>query len=129
MNRYRPLLLAITCLTALAAANKRIANILKSAEPDPDARVEPSLFDAAEEDALFRSLQELSREHASRLERRDYEGVLERLASLRGPVDAFFDGVMVMADDPEQRRNRIALLTQLRERFLDVADLSLIPTS
>lgn len=114
---------------SLAAANKRIANILKSADADPDAPVEPSLFAASEEDALFRSLQELSTEHASRLARRDYEGALERLASLRGAVDAFFDGVMVMTDDPEQQRNRIALLTQLRQRFLDVADLSLIPTN
>ena len=59
----------------------------------------------------------------------DYEGALERLASLREPVDAFFDGVMVMTDDADQQRNRLALLSELRARFLDVADLSCIPTS
>ena len=114
---------------SLAAANKRIANILKSAQADPAATVEPALFQASEEDALFASLQKISTDHATSLERRDYGGALERLATLKDPVDAFFDGVMVMTDDADQQRNRIALLTQLRQRFLDVADLSCIPTS
>jgi len=114
---------------SLAAANKRIANILKSADAGPDLAVEPALFEADEERALFAALQAISQDHADRLEHRDYEGALERLAELRDPVDAFFDGVMVMTDDVGRQRNRIALLTELRQRFLDVADLSCITTN
>jgi len=114
---------------SLAAANKRIANILKSADADPDSRTDPALFEATEEKALFKALQDLSQAHAGSLERRDYEAALERLATLKEPVDAFFDGVMVMADDMGLQRNRIALLTELRQRFLDIADLSCIPSN
>ncbi|MGI9344340.1 MAG: glycine--tRNA ligase subunit beta [Gammaproteobacteria bacterium] len=114
---------------SLAAANKRIANILKSADVAGHESVEPQLFDAQEEKKLFATLQDLSAQHASSLEQRDYEATLERLASLRAPVDAFFDGVMVMTDDAELQRNRLALLTELRQRFLDVADLSCISTT
>jgi glycyl-tRNA synthetase beta chain len=58
------------------------------------------------------------------LQQRDYRAVMERLASLREPVDAFFDEVMVMAEDPAQKANRLALLSQMRELFLHTADLS-----
>ncbi|MFQ5634576.1 MAG: glycine--tRNA ligase subunit beta, partial [Gammaproteobacteria bacterium] len=112
---------------SLAAANKRIANILKSVDADPGGHVDTALFEADEERALFAAIQELASDHAASLARGDYEGALERLAGLRGQVDAFFDGVMVMTEDPERQRNRIALLTELRRRFLDVADLSCIP--
>jgi glycyl-tRNA synthetase beta chain len=113
---------------SLAAANKRIANILKSAAAEPARGVDPALLAEAAERALFAALQDLSDAHADSLARRDYEATLERLASLRVPVDAFFDDVMVMTDDPDQQHNRLALLTELRRRFLDVADLSCIPT-
>lgn len=113
---------------SLAAANKRISNILKSADADPDLGVDAALFVEKEEKALYAALQEISAAHAASLESRDYETALERLAALRTPVDSFFDGVMVMTDDVGQQQNRIALLTELRRRFLDVADLSCIPT-
>ena len=114
---------------SLASANKRIANILKSAGADQDHRVDPALLEAAEEKSLYAALQDLSQAHAENLERRDYEATLEQLAALREPVDAFFDGVMVMTDDMSLQRNRVALLTELRQRFLDVADLSCIPSN
>jgi len=59
----------------------------------------------------------------------DYVGVLRSLAGLRTPVDAFFDGVMVMTDDAAKRRNRLALLGGLRRMFLQVADISLLQSS
>ncbi|TDJ45838.1 MAG: glycine--tRNA ligase subunit beta [Gammaproteobacteria bacterium] len=114
---------------ALAAANKRIANILKSADAEQNGRVEPALFAAAEEQHLYEVLQSLADAHAGNLARRDYEAVLLGLASLRTPIDAFFDNVMVMTDDVEQQRNRLVLLTELRRCFLDVADLSCIPVN
>jgi glycyl-tRNA synthetase beta chain len=66
--------------------------------------------------------------HQADLKARNYAGVLRNLAELREPVDAFFDSVMVMAEDKAQRNNRLAQLTLLRELFLDVADLSCIPS-
>ncbi len=114
---------------SLAAANKRIANILKSADAGRDGRIDPALFDAAEEKHLYEVLQSLADAHAGNLARRDYEAVLLGLATLKNPVDAFFDGVMVMTDDVDRQRNRLVLLTELRRYFLDVADLSCIPIS
>jgi glycyl-tRNA synthetase beta chain len=114
---------------SLAAANKRIANILKSADTDAGNKVDSTLFDEVQETTLFKALMDVSHAHAESLERRDYQEALERLASLREPVDAFFDDVMVMTDDADQRRNRVALLSELRQRFLDIADLSCIHSS
>ena len=114
---------------SLAAANKRIANILKSADTGGDLQINTALLQEPAEQALYAALQELTPAHAKSLEERDYEQALTRLATLREPVDAFFDGVMVMAKDADLQRNRIALLTELRQRFLDVADLSCIPSA
>ncbi len=60
------------------------------------------------------------------IEKRRYVDTLRALAALRAPVDAFFDGVMVMADDPAKRQNRLALLAGLRRMFLQVADISVL---
>lgn len=114
---------------SLAAANKRIANILKSADTDAGDKVDSKLFDEVPETTLFKALMDVSHAHAESLERRDYREALERLASLREPVDAFFDDVMVMTEDADRRRNRVALLSELRQRFLDIADLSCIHSS
>lgn len=112
---------------SLALANKRIANILRGADEQAPDAVRPELFEAAEESELHEAVAHILGTHADRLERRDYAAVLTELAALRAPVDAFFDGVMVMADDDAVRGNRLALLKRLRHLFLDVADLSLIP--
>jgi glycyl-tRNA synthetase beta chain len=114
---------------SLAAANKRIANILKSADTDADGKVDPSLFDEVQETTLFKALKDVSHAHVQSLDGRNYLEALERLSSLREPVDAFFDDVMVMTEDTGKRRNRVALLGELRQRFLDIADLSCIHSS
>jgi glycyl-tRNA synthetase beta chain len=109
---------------SLAAANKRIANILKKAEgPSGDAVKEKLLTDPAEI-ALAKALESARETVAPMLEAREYTDVLTTLAELRGPVDHFFDDVMVMADDKATRNNRLSLLGELRALFLDVADIS-----
>jgi glycyl-tRNA synthetase beta chain len=112
---------------SLAVANKRIANILKGVTDDIPPAVDPALFESQEEQQLHDAVGGLSALHQSGLAERRYGEVLSRLAALRDPVDAFFTKVMVMTDDVGRRRNRLALLQQLRRLFLDVADLSCLP--
>jgi glycyl-tRNA synthetase beta chain len=116
---------------ALASANKRIANILRKAEEgrtpvDPNA-LQAGVLQQAEERGLFETLERLRPAVESLLDRRDYTPAMQQLAGLRPAVDAFFDKVMVMADDPAVRTNRLALLARLRALFLRVADLSRLP--
>jgi glycyl-tRNA synthetase beta chain len=117
--------LRLPAAESLAMANKRIANILRGA--DADGEVRPELFEADEETELYRAVDALTPSHAAHVAARDYVAVLTDLAALKEPVDAFFDAVLVMAEDPALRNNRLALLQRLRNLFLDVADLSLIP--
>ena len=112
---------------ALAAANKRVSNLLAKAEKfESTGEVSADLLHEEAERALARTLAELDAENREDLAAGHYGEALRRLAALQAPVDAFFDGVMVNADDPELRRNRLALLTQLRQQFLAVADISLL---
>jgi glycyl-tRNA synthetase beta chain len=113
---------------SLAQANKRIANILRNTPVDPGALVDPDLFESGEELALHTAVAAARDAHQAALAQRDYRTSLVRLAALRAPVDAFFDAVLVMAEDPARRRNRLAQLQGLRGMFLDVADLSCLPT-
>jgi glycyl-tRNA synthetase beta chain len=108
----------------LAAANKRIRNILRQSEGAAPGAVEPSLLTEAAERALADAMGALSTEVESLFDQGDYEPALTRLAGLRVPVDAFFDEVMVMAEDEALRRNRLALLSELSALFLRAADLS-----
>jgi len=103
---------------AVAAANKRIANILKKAELRP-GEVNASLFVEDAESALFDALQKAESDFPQAP-----EAQLQVLAGLRAPVDRFFDDVMVMADDEKLRNNRLALLARLRVLFLKLADIS-----
>ncbi|QLB15615.1 glycine--tRNA ligase subunit beta [Mannheimia granulomatis] len=110
---------------ALAAANKRVSNILAKAdiaigEIDVSACVEPA------EKALAESVLALSTEVQPLIANGDYTAVLDKLANLRQPVDAFFDGVMVNAEDQKLRQNRLAILSTLQGLFLQVADISLL---
>ncbi|OBS09381.1 glycine--tRNA ligase subunit beta [Acidihalobacter prosperus] len=109
---------------SLAAANKRIRNLLRQAGDDAGAAVAQAQLTEAAERALFEALTAAEAETAPLFERGDYGQALARLAGLRMPVDAFFDAVMVMAEDAGVRRNRIALLARLSELFLRVADIS-----
>jgi len=109
---------------SLAAANKRIKNILRQADVSVPDRFEPALFSEAEERGLAERIDALSSEVAPLLQARDYEQALKRLARLREPVDNFFDRVMVMVDDDKVRTNRLALLQALMVLFTEIADVS-----
>ena len=109
---------------ALAAANKRIGNILRKNPGEVPMRVDVALFEHDAENALFAAAVAAGEDAGAMLANSDYGGVLSRLAALREPIDTFFDEVMVMAEDPGRRGNRLALLTQLRGLFLQVADVS-----
>jgi glycyl-tRNA synthetase beta chain len=115
---------ALPAAASLAAANKRVANILRQAGLEESLQPDPDLMAEKEEQALNAALQALRADVEPLLQQRDYRAAMERLASLREPVDAFFDEVMVMAEDPAQKANRLALLSQMRELFLHTADLS-----
>tara|TARA_R110000822_G_scaffold187752_10_gene326638 strand:- start:17965 stop:20058 length:2094 start_codon:yes stop_codon:yes gene_type:complete len=115
---------------ALAAANKRVSNILsKQVDSTIPVEVDNTLLVDSAEKALALSLAELTTEVKPLLQDRDYTEVLKQLARLRQPVDQFFDDVMVMVDDDTLRNNRLALLQQLRNLFLEVADISLLAPS
>jgi glycyl-tRNA synthetase beta chain len=109
---------------ALAAANKRIRNILRKVEGDIPSNVDATLLKESAEQALHEALSHALKDTDASLNARDYVGVLSRLAQLRPQVDAFFDGVMVMDENIAIRNNRLALLNQLAARFESVADIS-----
>jgi glycyl-tRNA synthetase beta chain len=109
---------------SLAAANKRIRNILRKAETAiPDTFKKDLLQDPAEQ-KLAAAITALEKKAGPLFEQRDYTGALQELAALQAPVDAFFDDVMVMAEDTALRDNRLALLKVLSELFLRIADIS-----
>ena len=109
---------------SLAAANKRIANILRKAGDPEGLRVKTKLLELDAEKTLHNALQNSREKVAPMLKNRRYAEILNELADLRDPVDRFFDEVMVMADDEAVKNNRLALLGELRSLFLDVADIS-----
>jgi glycyl-tRNA synthetase beta chain len=108
---------------ALAAANKRIANILKKAG-EVDAHVSEVLLQAPAEVALYAAMKEVVPQANTQFEAGDYTASLQTLAALRAPVDAFFDGVMVNAEEMDLRLNRQGLLKSLHDAMNRVADLS-----
>ena len=108
---------------ALAAANKRISNILKKADA-VDPHVSPVLLSEPAEIALHAAMQTIAPEASARFDAGDYTASLQSLAALRAPVDAFFDGVMVNAEQLDVRLNRLGLLQSLHDAMNRVADLS-----
>lgn len=114
--------------TALAAANKRIRNILKKnvAEGSSLPAVSAALLQEAAERELHSALSQLQAPVQAALAAHDYTAALKQLAGLRAPVDTFFDSVMVMADDLAVRHNRLALLAELSALMNQVADISLL---
>jgi glycyl-tRNA synthetase beta chain len=110
---------------ALAAANKRVANILAKETLSGNDVDSSQLIEPAEQ-LLFQALQQLQLEISPLLATRHYTEALSQLAALRQPIDAFFENVMVMAEDQHLRRNRLHLLAQLRALFTQVADISLL---
>lgn len=109
---------------SLTAANKRISNILKkSSDAIPEKWSTNTLIDQ-EEKHLANEVDALIPELNPLFEQQDYENAMKKLVSLKGSIDAFFDKVMVMSDDDELRKNRLALLNTIRNQFLRVADIS-----
>ena len=111
---------------ALAAANKRVSNILAKLEEAPPEEIDGALLEDEAEQTLTDLVVNAYERSEPLLEEGNYEAVLALLAKLREPVDAFFEDVMVMAEDPAVRGNRLALLSFLRDLFLNVADISLL---
>jgi len=116
---------------SLAAANKRVANILRKQAEEAGAPVvghvvHPVHFEADAERELADALASAQSDTAVALAAGDYTAVLARLSQLQAPVDTFFDSVLVNADDPAVRANRLALLGQLKAQFSAIADIALL---
>lgn len=111
---------------SLAAANKRIANILKKSASEAAEYVSEDLLHEQAEKDLWQAIKQLEQSNTSKLQACDYVAVLQALASLRAPVDSFFDSVMVNADDLHVRANRLALLRTIALQFNAVGDISLL---
>jgi glycyl-tRNA synthetase beta chain len=112
--------------TALAAANKRVANILAKVEGELPTAINQSLLQAGAEQALAQALLSQQQAATALVAAGDYNANLTQLAGLRVVIDQFFDEVMVNVEDQAVRNNRLALLNQLRQAFLQVADISLL---
>ncbi|OOF64708.1 glycine--tRNA ligase subunit beta [Rodentibacter sp. Ppn85] len=111
---------------ALASANKRVSNILAKVEGEISSQIDRTLLLEEEEKVLAEQVLALQSELSPLFEQGKYQAALDRLAGLREAVDNFFDKVMVNADDPKLRQNRLAILNNLRNLFLQVADISLL---
>jgi glycyl-tRNA synthetase beta chain len=112
---------------ALCAANKRIGNILKKSE-GASAAIESSVLVEPAEQALAKILAEIAPKAEQAFASQDYTSALKQLAALRAPVDAFFESVMVNAEDPKLRANRLGLLASLSRAMNQVADISRLAT-
>lgn len=112
---------------ALAGANKRIRNILRRASSEVPSTVDAAVLQEPAEKSLHQAVEQAAADVEPLLAQHRYEAALTRLAQLRQPVDQFFDQVMVMADDPRLRNNRLALLQRLESLFLRIADISRLP--
>jgi glycyl-tRNA synthetase beta chain len=108
---------------ALAAANKRIGNLLRQADDGAVAVLDPDLLEAGAEQALAAALAAAEADTGPLAAAGNYVAVLKRLAALRDPVDRYLQDVLVMAPDPALRANRLALLARVQRQFLAVADI------
>ncbi|MCG3730745.1 glycine--tRNA ligase subunit beta [Vibrio cincinnatiensis] len=111
---------------ALAAANKRVGNILAKFDGELATEIDLALLQEAAEKTLAESVEVMSEALEPAFATGNYQQALSKLAELREPVDAFFDNVMVMADDEALKKNRLTLLNNLRNLFLQIADISLL---
>ncbi|EGR2797719.1 glycine--tRNA ligase subunit beta [Vibrio navarrensis] len=111
---------------SLAAANKRVGNILAKFEGELPTEIDLSLLQEDAEKALAENVEVLTEALEPAFATGNYQQALSQLAALREPVDAFFDNVMVMADDEALKKNRLTLLNNLRNLFLQIADISLL---
>jgi glycyl-tRNA synthetase beta chain len=114
---------------ALAAANKRVANILSKLVSLPDTNVSEDLLQETAELELHKQLQQVMQQTNPLIEKQKFTEALSKMASLQGPLDEFFDQVMVNTDEAKLRENRQALLYQIRQLFLQIADISFLQSS
>lgn len=112
--------------SSLAAANKRVSNILKKQEKTHFKATNSALFEFEAEHVLAKKLVEREKIVDALYEKADYEKALSELATLKEPIDQFFDSVMIMVDDEKKKQNRLALLASIRTLFTKVADISLL---
>jgi glycyl-tRNA synthetase beta chain len=117
---------ALEASKSLAAANKRVGNILAKTQDAIAETVDQNLLSEPAELALAEVVASLTADLESVFAASDYNEALTQLAQLKEPVDTFFDNVMVMCDDQAVKLNRLALLNNLRNQFLNVADISLL---
>ena len=114
----------------LAAANKRVTNLLsKQLKDRQPSKIDLALLEDGSEKGLASAIEALSIVSKPLIESRDYDAVLKNLATLRDPVDAFFNDVMVMSDDRAVRENRLSLLHSLRRLCINVADIAQMAAS
>jgi glycyl-tRNA synthetase beta chain len=113
--------------TQLAAAHKRIRNILRQTGAEGGVEIKPEAFREAQERGLYEALTQVDGKVHDAAAKGDYTGGLKSLAQLQQPVDAFFDKVMVMAPEEDLRANRVALLRRLDRLCRSIADLSCLP--
>ncbi|EPO0037486.1 glycine--tRNA ligase subunit beta [Vibrio cholerae] len=111
---------------ALAAANKRVGNILAKYDGELGEEIDLALLQEDAEKALAEAVEIMAEALEPAFATGNYQEALSKLAGLRAPVDAFFDNVMVMADDESLKKNRLTLLNKLRNLFLQIADISLL---
>jgi len=109
----------------LAEANKRVKNILSKSELAPDSQLDTTLF-GEEEKALYQKICDVKESVGQLVSQKDYSLALQELAQLKDVVNIFFDKVMINAEDPKMRKNRLSLISQLRQLFLGIADISLL---
>lgn len=114
--------------TSLAAANKRVSNILKKQEKTKFAAANSALFEFEAEHQLAKQIAEQSKIVDALYENADYEKALSELSVLKAPIDEFFNSVMIMVDDEKKKQNRLALLSSIHTLFTKVADISLLPS-
>ncbi len=110
----------------LAAAFKRVVNIIKKADISADISINENIFESESESKLYKAVESVSKKVDSYLDTSDFAGALKDIATLKAPVDKFFDDVMVMADDENVRNNRLALLSKIAGLFANIADFSKI---
>lgn len=113
---------------ALASANKRVSNLMEKSADALNTDVDPNLFEKDVEKQLATTIDRVTAEIEPLLANKDYGGALLVMAELREPVDQVFDQVMIMAENKTVRANRLALLAKLRSMFLQVADISELPS-
>ena len=114
---------------ALAAANKRVSNILNKQDGNVDDVINETLLDASAEKTLAQAINQAKKEADPYFVEGNYTEGLKALAQLRKPIDAFFDDVMVMVENEALKQNRLALLQNIRSLFLQVADISFLAAS